>query len=195
MSAALALKTAHAVGIRVRVDGDDLELEAPAQPPQAVLDLLSLHKADILRLLRPANDGWSPEDWQVFFDERAAIAEFDGGLSRAEAEARAFACCVAEWINRNRTPSAPGRCLACGGGERPCDPLRAVRDRRKRSCLAASRVLAGMVSGARGRGYRGTCFDGHSIRRTGDERKAPGRGDKRREQCLACPTRQLLLPI
>ena len=64
MSAALALKTARAVGIRVRIDGDDLELEAPAQPPQAVLDLLSLHKADILRLLRPANDGWSPEDWQ-----------------------------------------------------------------------------------------------------------------------------------
>jgi hypothetical protein len=115
MSAALALKTAHAVGIRVRVDGDDLELEAPAQPPQAVLDLLSLHKADILRLLHPANDGLSAEDWQVFFDERAAIAEFDGGLSRAEAEARAFACCVAEWINRNRAPSAPGQCLACGG--------------------------------------------------------------------------------
>ena len=93
MSAALALKSARAVGIRVRIDGDDLELEAPARPPQAVLDLLSLHKADILRLLRPANDGWSPDDWQVFFDERAAILEFDGGLPRAEAEARAFACC------------------------------------------------------------------------------------------------------
>ena len=123
MSAAHALKSARAVGIRVRIDGDDLELEAPAQPPQAVLDLLSLHKADILRLLRPANDGWSPEDWQVFFDERAGILEFDAGMPRAEAEARAFACCLTEWINRNPTPSAPGRCLACGGGERPCNPL------------------------------------------------------------------------
>ena len=88
-----------------------------------MLDLLAHHKADILRLLRPTNDGWSPEDWQVFFDERAAIAEFDGGLWRAEAERQAFACCVAEWINRNSTPSAPGWCLACGGGERSCDPL------------------------------------------------------------------------
>ena len=123
MSAALALKSAHAVGIRVRIDGEDLELEAPAQPPQAVLDLLSLHKADILRLLRPANDGWSPEDWRVLFDERAAILEFDGGLPRAEAEARAFAYCLTEWINRHPTPSAPGGCLACGGGERLCDPL------------------------------------------------------------------------
>jgi hypothetical protein len=123
MSAALALNSAYAVGIRVRIDGEDLELEAPAQPPQAVLDLLSLHKADILRLLRPANDAWLPEDWRVFFDERAAILEFDAGLPRAEAEARAVAYCVTEWINRNPTPSAPGRCLACGGGERPCDPL------------------------------------------------------------------------
>jgi len=96
MSAAFALKTAHAVGIRVRVDGDHLELEAPAQPPQAVVDLLSLHKADILRLFSPADDNWSPEDWLVFFDERAAIAEFDGGLARAEAEERAYACCVVE---------------------------------------------------------------------------------------------------
>ena len=33
-------------------------------------------------------DGWSAED-QVDFVERAAIAEFDGGLSRKEAEALA----------------------------------------------------------------------------------------------------------
>ena len=123
MTAALALKSARAVGIHVRVDGENLELEAPEQPPQAVLDLLSLHKADILKLLRPNNDGWSPEDWQVFFDERAAILEFDGRVPRAEAEARAFACCLTEWINRNPTPSPPGRCQACGGGEPPCDPL------------------------------------------------------------------------
>lgn len=123
MSAAFVLKLARAIGVRVRLDGDDLELEAQATPPEPLLDLLSHHKADILRLLRPANDGWSPEDWRVFFDERAAIAEFDGGLPRAEAEPRAYSCCVVEWLNRNVTPSMPGRCLGCGGGERPCDPL------------------------------------------------------------------------
>jgi hypothetical protein len=37
---------------------------------------------------------WSAEDWRVFFDERAGIVECDGG---AEAEAQAFACCVAAW--------------------------------------------------------------------------------------------------
>jgi hypothetical protein len=35
-------------------------------------------------------DGWSVDD-QVDFVERAAIAEFDGGLSRDEAEALAAA--------------------------------------------------------------------------------------------------------
>jgi hypothetical protein len=30
------------------------------------------------------------EDWQAYFDERAGIREFDGGLPRAEAELRAF---------------------------------------------------------------------------------------------------------
>jgi hypothetical protein len=52
MSAALAIESARAVGIRVRADGDHLELEPPAPPPQAVLDLLFHHKGDILRLLR-----------------------------------------------------------------------------------------------------------------------------------------------
>jgi hypothetical protein len=62
---------------------------------------------------------WSVEDWQVFFDERAAIAEFDGRIPRDEAEARAFACCVVEWMNRHPAPSAPGRCAWCGRAESP----------------------------------------------------------------------------
>jgi hypothetical protein len=39
------------------------------------------------------NDRAVADDWQAFFDERAGITEFDGGLSRAEAEAQALACC------------------------------------------------------------------------------------------------------
>ena len=108
MSAAQALKAARAVGIHLEVDGDDLLLEAPAPPPSAILEVLSQHKAEIVAVLRPGPDGWSAEDWQVFFDERAGIIEFDGGLPRAEAEAQAFDCCVVEWLNRNPTPSAPG---------------------------------------------------------------------------------------
>jgi hypothetical protein len=32
------------------------------------------------------NHGWDEEDWQSAFDERAAILEFDEGMSREEAE-------------------------------------------------------------------------------------------------------------
>jgi hypothetical protein len=121
MSAVEALKAARAAGVRLRVDGDDLVLKGSASPP--LLDLLKRYKAEIMALLRPAGDGWSAEDWRVFYDERAGIAEFDGGLPRAEAEARAFACCLAEWLNRNFVPSPPGRCLRCGSSDHRLDPI------------------------------------------------------------------------
>ena len=114
MSAAEALKQARAAGIRLGIDGDDLALEASAPPPAEVLDLLARHKADIVTLLRPSSDGWSGEDWREFFDERAGIAEFDGGLPRDQAEARAFSCCVGEWLHRNPVRSPSGRCDHCG---------------------------------------------------------------------------------
>jgi hypothetical protein len=123
MKANDALETARAAGIALAVEGDDLVLEAASTPAAAVLEPLSRHKAEIVALLRPGRDGWSAEDWQVFFDERAGIAEFDGGLPRAEAEAQAFTCCVVEWLHRNPVRSPPGRCLGCGDREHAHDPL------------------------------------------------------------------------
>jgi hypothetical protein len=117
MSAAAVLKLARAAGVELAVDGDDLLLAASAPPPSAILEILSQHKAEIVAVLRPGSDGWSAEDWRSFFDERAEITEFDGGLSRAQAEAQALACCLVEWLNRNPTPSAPGRCAWCGQAE------------------------------------------------------------------------------
>ena len=123
MSASEALTAARAAGIKIGLDGDDLVLEASAPPPATVLDALSCHKTDIVSILRCANDGWSAEDWRILFDERAGIAEFDGGQSRAEAEVLAFECCLTEWLNGNPVASSPDRCLACGGGDLPNDPL------------------------------------------------------------------------
>jgi hypothetical protein len=117
MSAAQALKAARAAGIELDVDGDDLLWASPKQPPTAVLDLLARHKTGIVRLLRPGGDGWSIEDWQAFFDERAGIAEYDDGLSRQEAEALAFEHCVVEWLMRHPVRSMPGCCLGCGRGD------------------------------------------------------------------------------
>jgi hypothetical protein len=115
MNAADTLKAARAAGIELALDGDDLALSAASAPPAAVLHALARHKAEIVALLRPGRDGWSAEDWQVYFDER--VAEFDGGLPRAEAEARAFQCCVVEWLNQHPAPSPPGSCRWCGKSE------------------------------------------------------------------------------
>src|SRR5690348_10675116 len=106
MSAAEALRAARTSGIDVRIDGDDLALEAPAAPPAELLELLARYKPEIVALLQSGADGWSAEDWQAYFNERAGIAEF-AGLPRPESEARAFECCVVEWLNRNFERSPP----------------------------------------------------------------------------------------
>ncbi len=74
------------------------------------------HNFDAVRAATP-NSAWAAEDWRTFYDERAGIAEFDGDQTRAEAEARAFQCCVTEWLNQHPEPSDPGCCAWCGAEE------------------------------------------------------------------------------
>jgi hypothetical protein len=195
MSAAEALMAARTAGIQISIDGDDLVLESAAEPPVAIVALLTEQKAGILTILRsgdaawsaedcqmaaaatasapiiasgsadnigsassdiagsaaseivrsaatditgstliittaeitalrrPQGDEWSTDDWQAFFDERVGIAEFDGGLPRLAAEARAHDCCVAEWLYRTAVITAPGPCPICDDADRPNDPL------------------------------------------------------------------------
>jgi hypothetical protein len=87
-----------------------------------VIEFLSHHKAGIMALLRPADDGWSALDWLAFFDQRAHAAKVRG-LAPAEGEALAFARCVVEWLNRNPARSSQGRCLGCGQAEQARDSL------------------------------------------------------------------------
>jgi hypothetical protein len=87
MSAALALQAARDAGLHVALDGDALAVDAPAQPPADVLDLLTQHKAEIVALLRggtsdprawaegfaivstmPPPTGFSPERWRRILD-------------------------------------------------------------------------------------------------------------------------------
>jgi len=60
MTATEALEQARIAGIQVRIDGDDLVLEASAPPPGEVLDLVARHKSDILVLLRPVTNAALP---------------------------------------------------------------------------------------------------------------------------------------
>tara|TARA_R110000868_G_scaffold43803_8_gene147002 strand:- start:19944 stop:20474 length:531 start_codon:yes stop_codon:yes gene_type:complete len=109
---------ARAAGVQILLDGEDLVLEASSPPPESVLDALSRNKVGIVTLLRLANDGWSSDDWQAFFDERAGIAEFDAGQTPEQAETTAFECCMVEWLDRHLFRTDPGRCAACGEPDR-----------------------------------------------------------------------------
>jgi hypothetical protein len=59
--------------------------------------------------------GWNAEDWQAYFDERAGMAEYDGGVSRRAAERLAFENCISLWLDGNPEPSSPDCCALCGG--------------------------------------------------------------------------------
>jgi hypothetical protein len=118
MSAVEALRLAQANGIRLGVAGADLILDAERKPERSVLEAIRRNKAEIVALLGADHDAWTVEDWKAFYDERAGIAEFDGGQSREQAQAMAFESCVVEWMNRHLCRTDPGRCAACGEPDR-----------------------------------------------------------------------------
>jgi hypothetical protein len=124
MNAVSALRAARAAKVEVKADGECLRLVAATTPPANIVDDLRRHKQELLALLAPAGpDGWSALDWHDFFEERAAIAEYDGGMNRQEAEASAYECCVVEYLNQTHTASVPGLCLQCGEAEHSQTPV------------------------------------------------------------------------
>jgi hypothetical protein len=71
----------------------------------------------------PGRDGWSAEDYRAYFEERARIAEFDGGLPRAKAETVAYAWAVHRLLAHRFAPSPASCCVHCGGADCPLNPL------------------------------------------------------------------------
>ncbi len=58
---------------------------------------------------------WDAADWREYFEERAAVGEYDHGLTRPEAEARALEWCVARWLADHPPPAnePENRCAHC----------------------------------------------------------------------------------
>ena len=107
----------RAAGGQVMMIEGRLKVRAPLPLPDKLVAELRLNKADVMAFLQDRKVAWTPEDWRVFFDERAGIAEHNGGLPRPDAERRAFECCVVELLWRNPPPtSGPERCAHCDNG-------------------------------------------------------------------------------
>jgi hypothetical protein len=94
MNAMKALQSARDCGVVVEFSGGDLLLAASTEPPASVVEDLARYKPEIVGILARTEIGLTAEDWLVSFEERAAIAEFDGGLPRELAELQAIGSCV-----------------------------------------------------------------------------------------------------
>jgi hypothetical protein len=114
MNAILALNRARAAGVQVKADGNSLLLEAPIEPASELVQALATYKAEILALLKANGSEWDRHDWLAYFDERAAIAEYDGGFGRLDAELNALEDCVDHWLVKH-PPAIPETflCLEC----------------------------------------------------------------------------------
>ena len=83
-SAAALIRDVEVAGGHLTANGDHLRVTAPAPLPDALVDALRRHKHEVLSHLTAVAG-----DEQEAFEERAAILQFDGELSREEAERRA----------------------------------------------------------------------------------------------------------
>jgi hypothetical protein len=119
------LREARAAGLTVTVQGDKLVIRGPRRAEPVALRLLKHKPAVMAALVRapaqprqaapePERAGWDAADWQAYFDERAAIREFDGQRPRVEAERLAWGELLVEWHKAHGAPPPSSRCAGCG---------------------------------------------------------------------------------
>ncbi|MBQ0820241.1 hypothetical protein KBI52_08460 [Microvirga sp. HBU67558] len=112
----------------VEAEGERLIIDGPTRAlTDEIVAAVQTKKADLLQLIRPLEDRqcWHAEDWQAYFDERAAIREHDGGLPRVEAEHLALEETITQWLRLNPDPASDPRCgcVHCGLPEQPGNSL------------------------------------------------------------------------
>jgi hypothetical protein len=113
MSAGAALiAEATAAGVTLaRINDDRLKWRSTGPPPPDLLARIGAAKSAVLAELGREEAEW----WRELYEERAAIREHDGDMSRADAEAGALLDCVARWRALNPLPaSGDGACVQCG---------------------------------------------------------------------------------
>lgn len=76
----------RAAGIAMLLDGDSLKLIGERDAIDRFIPELKAHKSEIVAALKAEQIANRIEDFTELYEERAAIAEYDGGLSREQAE-------------------------------------------------------------------------------------------------------------
>ena len=128
------VRDAEQDGLKITLNSaGKIHIEGNRAQREKWVDVIRTHRCEIVGALRAANDppvtcqnagGTSQEPFdRESFEERAAICEFDGGLSREEAEATA-------WHEDNRRRCAHCLNLATNGICRVAEPGGQVHARR-----------------------------------------------------------------
>jgi hypothetical protein len=80
VNAAEVIKEAAAAGIQIAIEGDNLSLEAVAEPPEAIFELIAQHKPEIINLLRSGPGG--PAQERVSWLDMEVAVENEAGRHR-----------------------------------------------------------------------------------------------------------------
>ena len=128
MTTGALLKALGRRGVRLEARGSHLVVDGPADAlPDDLIERLRALKTELLVLLaaNPPGALWDARDWQVYFEERAGIREFDGGLPRTEAEPLALEDAVTHWLCLHPAPASDPRhgCVHCDSGDGAGDTL------------------------------------------------------------------------
>ena len=105
----------EAAGGHLAAKGGHLEVSAPAALPSNLVNDLRQHKSGVMEHLTHRPRQWTGEDFRDFYEERAGVLEYDGKLSRPEAERQAFEGTLIQWINVTAPPNLDDdHCAQCG---------------------------------------------------------------------------------
>lgn len=121
MDGLMLLEEARVAGLKVTRKGDRLRIQGPRRAEGVARRLLA-HKAAVLAALAldaPGTADDLPADWCFVWEERSAIMQHDGQLSRELAEAAALAE-VLDRIRRGEQFAATCNCLACRNNNDAC---------------------------------------------------------------------------
>ena len=103
MNAGEALQMALAAGIQIKIDGDDLVLEAAVPPPQDVLERLSRNKLAILAILRERDENNTtrgpPPAFTHFCEVCGKFGAFGSGVNLRAGQFGTWHC-FRHWPNR-----------------------------------------------------------------------------------------------
>src|SRR4051812_29763133 len=103
-------------GVSVQVRGTEVILDGPVQVlTDELVAKLRASKSTLLAALASSETAWDATDWQAYFDERAAVRQYDGAFSCSDAETLAFEDCVQRFVSMDhRRSGAVGVCAHCG---------------------------------------------------------------------------------